>query len=100
MALIVSKILVAFGVIAIFIAGIGVLRMPDLLTRMQAASKASSLGVLFIMLGISIGTPSLEVILKSLLISFLILVTIPIATHAIAIKSLAEFDSYNKKPQA
>ncbi|MBO9366934.1 MAG: monovalent cation/H(+) antiporter subunit G, partial [Roseiflexus sp.] len=41
---IISIILMLIGVLLLMVAGIGVVRMPDIFLRMSAASKASSLG--------------------------------------------------------
>ena len=42
---ILSSILMIIGATFALLAGAGVVRMPDLFTRMQAATKASTLGI-------------------------------------------------------
>ncbi|HRO67056.1 MAG TPA: monovalent cation/H(+) antiporter subunit G [Pseudobdellovibrionaceae bacterium] len=69
------------GVFFMLVSAVGVLRLPDTYTRMHAASKASSLGISLILLGVVIHLPSASVIWKSLLTVFFIYLTVPIATH-------------------
>ncbi|NLF14459.1 MAG: monovalent cation/H(+) antiporter subunit G, partial [Anaerolineaceae bacterium] len=40
-----SAILLLIGGVFMFVAGIGILRMPDLYTRMSATTKVATLGV-------------------------------------------------------
>ncbi len=46
--------LIAAGVFFIVIAGIGLLRMPDLFLRMSTATKASTLGLGLILMGTAV----------------------------------------------
>jgi len=75
--------LVLLGV-AIMTAGMyGVIRMPDLYTRLHAASKSVFLGVVSICLA-SIVTGDPEIVARVLLIAVLLLLTTPVASHVIA----------------
>lgn len=58
--------------------------MPTLFMRMQATSKASTLGVILITAGVILRDPSPHVIVKGVAICFLLLLTTPVAAHAIA----------------
>ena len=51
---ILSSALMIIGATFALLAGAGVLRMPDLFTRMQAATKASTLGIGCIVLAVAI----------------------------------------------
>lgn len=81
--LIVAACLLAGGFF-LFVAGLGILRLPDVLIRMHASTKAGTLGV-----GLVFGTAALyfrnaaETAIAGLTIVFL-LVTAPVAAHAIA----------------
>lgn len=65
-------------------AAVGLLRMPDVYTRMQAATKAGTLGVGCMVLAVATHFTTLDVILESLLVIAMLFVTAPIASHLIA----------------
>ncbi len=81
--LIVAACLLAGGFF-LFVAGLGILRLPDVLIRMHASTKAGTLGV-----GLVFGAAALyfrntaDAAIAVLTIVFL-LVTAPVAAHAIA----------------
>ena len=66
------------------IGAIGLLRMPDFYTRMHAASVIDTLGVGLLMLGLLLQAGWSLVAFKLLAIVVLILLTSPVATHALA----------------
>jgi multicomponent Na+:H+ antiporter subunit G len=71
--------------IGIFFCGVGVyglIRFPDVYTRLHASGKVATLGLAFILLGASLLMPELS--LRALLLIGFILLTAPVATHAIA----------------
>ncbi len=65
------------------IAGLGILRMPDLFMRLSAATKASTLGVGFLLLAVAVKYPVIEIISRSLAIIVFVVLTAPIAAHMI-----------------
>lgn len=67
----------------ILFAGIGVLRLPDLLTRMHASTKAGALGAVLIMFAAALYFGSLAVMAKSLAVILFVFMTAPVAAHAI-----------------
>ncbi len=73
--------LVFSGVFLMFIASLGLFRMPDLYTRMSAVTKAVTFKVGLIVLSACIYFNSFQVLLKSLLIIFLLLLTTPVSSH-------------------
>ncbi len=79
----VDLLLLSGGVLAL-IAAIGILRMPDLFTRMHATSKSSTLGVGLILLAVVFYFGSLDIALRALLVIGFMLLTAPIAAHVIA----------------
>ena len=80
MELIISAFLVIGGAFAA-IAGIGLLRLPDVLIRMHASTKAGTLGVGLIVVGVAIYFGNLFVATKALLIILFLLLTAPVAAH-------------------
>ena len=78
----IGSILVLLGAIFHFSAGLGMLRMPDAYTRMQAGTKASTLGNTLVLAGLAIYHPGWG--LKLLIIVYFVLMTNPISSHALA----------------
>lgn len=74
-------ILIFSGVFLMFIASVGLFKMPDLYTRMSAVTKAVTFKVGLIVLSASIHFNSFPVVLKSALIIFLLLLTTPVSSH-------------------
>jgi multicomponent Na+:H+ antiporter subunit G len=65
-----------------FVGALGVLRMPDVYNKLQAGTKATTLGFVSIALGLICFQPAWA--LKILLIAFFVLLTNPIGSHALA----------------
>lgn len=82
MMALIGSILVMLGAIFHFSAGLGVLRMPDVYTRMQAGTKASTLGNTLVLAGLAILHPDWS--LKLLIIVYFVLMTNPVSSHALA----------------
>ena len=78
-----ADVLVLLGVAVMTIGVYGLYRMPDLYTRLHAASKAVFL-VVIVLATASIVTGQREIILRVILISIFLLLTTPIASHVIA----------------
>jgi multicomponent Na+:H+ antiporter subunit G len=74
----------------IVIGAIGLLRMPDLYTRMHAASVTDTLGAGLFIIGLMLQAGLSLVTLKLLFLMALIFFTGPIATHALAQAALGE----------
>ncbi|MCF7912454.1 MAG: monovalent cation/H(+) antiporter subunit G [Candidatus Cloacimonetes bacterium] len=73
-----------FGAIFLFLGALGVLRMPDLYNRMQAGTKATTLGSILFMLGLGIGYYNQICICKIILLLLFVIFTNPISSHALA----------------
>ena len=69
----------AFGVLS----AVGILRMPDVYIRLQVASKASSLGIALLMLGVAAHFDDLSVTVRALLVVVFLFLTAPVAAHVI-----------------
>ncbi len=66
------------------VAAIGVLRLPDLYTRMHAASKAGAVGGGLILLAVALVGLDVAVAVRALIGVVFLLVTTPLAAHLLA----------------
>ena len=82
MAELFGSMLVLLGAIFLFSAGLGMLRMPDVYTRRQAGTKASTLGNILVLTGVAFYHPGWS--LKLLIVIYFVLLTNPISSHALA----------------
>ena len=79
-----GAVLMLIGSVFSLLASVGVLRFPDLLTRMHAASKAGAVGGGLLLLAVALVSLDAAVALRALLgIGFLLLTT-PVAAHLLA----------------
>jgi multicomponent Na+:H+ antiporter subunit G len=69
------------GSLLALIAGIGLVRFPDVLTRMHAATKPQTLGVLLILLGLALRVEDRRVLAVIALAAVFQLVTAPVSAH-------------------
>ncbi len=93
--LIISTFIV-LGALLFLIAAIGLIRFKDLYSRLHAISKATSLGILLLIMGVIIYFQSWEIGIKSFLIIVFIYITSPLSAHSIA-KSYRDVNSTKKK---
>lgn len=71
------------GAAFMFLAALGILRLPDLPTRMHSSTKAGALGAMLIMGGVVIGFAEWLAFARGVAIVLFIMLTTPIAAHAI-----------------
>ncbi len=71
-----------FGLFFCAVGVVGVIRLPDALTRLHASGKVAVLGLFGLLLGAALLMPSAS--LRLLTLALFILLTSPVATHAIA----------------
>lgn len=86
----IGNLFLILGVLVLIISGLGLLRLPTFLTRIHAAAKSSTLGIIFFFIGISILEPSWAP--KLLVAIALFLFTGPISASALARSVLTEND--------
>lgn len=83
-----SWLLIGTGCVFIVSGGIGLLRMPDLYTRLHAASVTDTGGAIFIVLGLFLQAlfvfDNPMAAIKVMLVLFFTLFTAPTASHALA----------------
>lgn len=87
---ILSWILIVIGSFFTIAGAIGLLRMPDLFTRMHAASVIDSAGIGFVAVGMMLQAGLSLVTLKLLFILALFFFSGPVVTHALAQAALHE----------
>jgi len=91
---IVATIFILLGLFFFAVGTIGILRLPDFYTRLQAAGKCDSLAAMLVLIGIAchllgdFSVANLLVAVKILLIGGFIFVASPAATHAITAAAL------------
>ena len=71
------------GALLTLIAAIGILRFPDVLTRMHSATKPQVLGLLLVLLGLGLRLRDPGSVGLLLLVGLFQLVTSPIASHMV-----------------
>jgi multicomponent Na+:H+ antiporter subunit G len=81
---IVTSALLVLGGLFMLLAGIGILRMPDLFMRMQAATKAATLGAGCMLLAVAVHFSDLGVATRAALVIAFLFLTAPVAAHVIA----------------
>ena len=79
-----SAALLLLGSFFVVVGGIGVLRMPDVFTRMHAAGLTDTMGSFFILTGLMLRTGFDGVTLRLALVLAFLWFTSPVATHALA----------------
>lgn len=72
------------GTTLALLAGVGVLRMPDVFTRMQASTKASTLGLGCFLAGVAVEHPELSFVIRAGSIGAFVMLTAAVSAHVIA----------------
>ena len=85
---ILSWILMTLGGASVLVGGIGALRMPDLYTRMHAASVTDSLGAVLVISGVMLQAGLTLATIKLAAILLFLLLTSPTASNALASAAL------------
>lgn len=78
----IADLLLLVGALFLFLGALGLWRMPDLYTRLQAGTKAVTLGSVAMLLGIGVAEPAWWP--KLLLITLFILLTSPLGSSTVA----------------
>ena len=80
----ISAIVMLVGALFTVIAGVGLHRFDDVFGRMHAAGKASTLGLLLILLGVALRLTDIGDLMKLGMVAVLAVITIPAGVHIIA----------------
>ena len=78
---IIASVALVLGALMSLLAGIAVLRFPDTMSRIHAATKPQVLGIMLLMLGVGLRLGSPAVIGMLVLIVILQFVTAPVSAH-------------------
>lgn len=81
---VVVAMLLLVGASLTFLAALGLFRLPDLYTRMHAASKAGTAGSGLLLLAVALRSGEAEVWLKCLLTIAFLFLTAPVSAHLLA----------------
>ena len=79
----VATVAVLLGTALCVLSAVGIVRMQDVYIRLQVASKASSLGIALLMLGVAAHFDDLSVTVRALLVVVFLFLTAPVAAHVI-----------------
>ena len=82
MSALVALLLVS-GALFMLLAAVGLVRLPDLYTRMSATSKAATLGASLVLLGAAVHFGTAAAAGKAVVIVAFLFLTAPVAAHAI-----------------
>ena len=85
---IISWILLSAGAVFVLVGGIGALRMPNLYTRMHAASVTDTMGAVLVIAGVMVQAGLSLVTIKLAAILLFLLLTGPTASYALASAAL------------
>ncbi len=79
----ITGVLALTGASLVTLAGLGLLRLPDALTRASAVAKAAALGVVLLIVAVAVHDPSPMVLVVLALITLAHVVTVPLSGLAI-----------------
>lgn len=81
---ILTAMLIVLGALFALVAAIGINRLPDLYTRMHAASKAGTVGSGLLLLAVGIYSGDIAVFSRALAGFFFFILTAPLSAHLLA----------------
>ncbi|HHN47181.1 MAG TPA: Na+/H+ antiporter subunit G [Planctomycetes bacterium] len=79
-----AGLLIAVGLMFDLFGSIGLIRMPDVYTRLQAATKCVTLGTCLILVGVAVARGFDGDGIRVLLCAVFVLITSPVGAHALA----------------
>jgi multicomponent Na+:H+ antiporter subunit G len=79
----ITAILLILGAVFVLIAGLGVVRMPDIFLRLSATSKAGTLGVGLMLVATALYFDEAGITARALATLVFLLLTTPVAAHRI-----------------
>jgi multicomponent Na+:H+ antiporter subunit G len=78
-----ALVCVGAGVVLALVAALGMLRLPDVLTRLHAGAKPQTLGVVLVAIGVALDVRTATAVGISTLVVVIQLVTAPVAAHMV-----------------
>ena len=91
----ISSLFLIAGGFFVFIAGLGLLRFPDLLSRMHAATKASGAAFSLILVALVLRIPEWSIVIKAVVSLGLAFLTLPVAAHLLG-KNTSQFSKQTR----
>lgn len=82
--MILGAIVTLAGAVFLFLGALGLVRMPDVYNRMQAGTKATTLGAMLFIIGVALYNQEFSIWGKAILLVLFILLTNPLSSHALA----------------
>ncbi len=79
-----GAIITLIGSLVLLLSALGLLRMPDVYNRMQTGTKATTLGTILFLSGISIGHLECGCLGKILVLILFVVLTNPVSSNALA----------------
>lgn len=79
-----GSLLVVLGALLTALAALGILRFPDVYTRLHAASKAGPLGAGLILLGAGLASADWAIFVRALVGFLFLIATSPVSAHLLA----------------
>ena len=80
----IAAALLIVGALLTAIAGVGILRFPDVYTRLHAASKAGPLGAGLILLGVAFASGDWAIAVRCVVGLCFLVLTSPVSAHLLA----------------
>jgi multicomponent Na+:H+ antiporter subunit G len=78
---VIGEVVTFLGVVLVLLAAVGVVRFPDVMSRMQALTKASTLGVVLVAVGAAFVLPTWNDVTSAIAAAVLQLLTLPISAY-------------------
>ncbi len=78
-----AAILLVLGAIFMLLAGVGLVRLPDLFLRLSATSKAATLGAALTLIGAAAHFGDGAILGRAIAVVFFLFLTAPVAAHKI-----------------
>jgi multicomponent Na+:H+ antiporter subunit G len=79
----IAAVLLVLGAAFMLLAGVGLLRLPDLFLRMSATAKAATLGASLAVLGAAVHFGDAAIVGRAVVIVLFLFLTAPVAAHKI-----------------
>jgi multicomponent Na+:H+ antiporter subunit G len=80
----IAAVIILVGALLTALAALGMLRFPDVYTRLHAASKAGPLGAGLILLGAGISSGDPAIMIRALVGFLFLIVTSPVSAHLLS----------------
>ncbi|MEM7625370.1 MAG: monovalent cation/H(+) antiporter subunit G [Planctomycetota bacterium] len=81
--MIAAMVVAGLGCLLVLLGAVGLLRMPDVYMRMQAASKASALGAAMVLGGAAMGLGDPPAVVRTVVAIVFLCITMPVAAHVL-----------------